>query len=179
MRQVNRTVIAGSAAFALAYLVARDHLHHNTSGSLPVVWDWASVTYTVSRGDLVELCPPEAVAGMASERDYVDHGPCPGGTVPFLKLVAAVGGDRVHIDARGTSVNGQRVLPNSIGHRTDKHGRRLPVQPYGTQMVPHGDVWLYGTDEWSLDSRYFGAVPADTIRYRAQPLIAARLPDLR
>jgi conjugative transfer signal peptidase TraF len=175
---VKRAAIVAVGAFAFAYLAARDHLHHNTSGSLPVVWDWASVTYTVSRGDLVELCPPEAVAGMASKRDYVEHGPCPGGTIPFLKLVAAVGGDRVRIDARGVSVNG-RLLPNSVAHSIDKHGRRLPVQPYGKQIVPHGAVWLYGTDEWSLDSRYYGSVPANTIRYRAQPLIAAKLPDLR
>src|SRR5664279_6659566 len=175
---MKRAAIAAAASFAFVYLAARDHLHHNTSGSLPVVWDWASVTYTVSRGDLVELCPPEAVAVMARERDYVERGPCPGGTIPFLKLVAAVGGDRVHIDARGVSVNG-RLLPNSVAHSIDKHGRRLPVQPYGEQILPHGDVWLYGTDEWSLDSRYFGAVPSDTIRYRAQPIIAAKLPDLR
>jgi conjugative transfer signal peptidase TraF len=175
---MKRALIVAAAAFAFVYLAARDHLHHNTSGSLPVVWDWASVTYTVSRGDLVELCPPEAAAGMAIERDYVEPGPCPGGTIPFLKLVAAIGGDRVRVDARGVSVNG-RLLPNSVAHTLDKHGRRLPVQPYGTQILPHGDVWLYGTDEWSLDSRYFGAVPSDTIRYRAKPLIAAKLPDLR
>jgi conjugative transfer signal peptidase TraF len=175
---MKRALIVAAAAFTGVYLGARDHLHHNTSGSLPVVWDWASVTYTVSRGDLVELCPPEAVAGMASERDYVERGPCPGGTIPFLKLVAAIGGDRVRVDARGVLVNG-RLLPNSVAHTIDKHGRRLPVQPYGTQILPHGDVWLYGTDEWSLDSRYFGAVPSDTIRYRAKPLIAAKLPDLR
>ena len=176
---MRRAAIVAAASLAFVYLAARGHLHHNTSGSLPVVWDWASVTYAVSRGDLVELCPPEAVAGMASQRDYVEHGPCPGGTIPFLKLVAAVGGDRVRIDARGVSVNGRRPLANSIAHSIDKHGRRLPVQPYGTQIVPHGAVWLYGTDEWSLDSRYFGAVPADSIRYRAKALVAAKLPDLR
>ena len=175
---MKRAIVFAAGAFAFVYLGARDHLHHNVSGSLPVVWDWASVTYTVSRGDLVELCPPEAIAGMATERDYVEHGPCPGGTVPFLKLVAAVGGDRVDIDARGVSVNG-RLLPNSIGHRMDKHGRRLPVQPYGMQIVPHGDVWLYGTDEWSLDSKQFGPVPAASVRYHVRPLIAAKLPDLR
>ena len=178
MRQVKLVLIIASAAFAVFYGVARDHLHHNTSGSLPVVFEWASATSTVRRGDLVEVCPPLSVAAMAIDRGYVDRGPCAGGTEPFLKLVAAVGGDSVRIDAHGVSVNG-RLLANSIAHRVDKHGRALPVHPYGTRIMPSGEVWLYGTDEWSLDSKQFGPVPADSIRYRANPLVAAKLPDLR
>jgi conjugative transfer signal peptidase TraF len=178
MKRLQKGVIVAASAFTLFYLGARDHLHHNVSGSLPVVWEWASPPDSVSRGDLVEACPPYAIGRLALERKYMDAGSCSGGTTPLLKIVAAVGGDHIHIDACGVSVNG-RLLPNSIAYAKDPHGRPLPTQPYGDQVIPAGDVWLYGTAPLSLGSQYYGAVSADTIRAHSKALIAAKLPDLR
>jgi conjugative transfer signal peptidase TraF len=168
------------AALTCAVMViARDHVHHNVSNSLPILWAWVWQDYSVARGDLVELCPPVSFDVQARERGYVESGPCPGGTIPFLKVVAAVEGDVVAIDMRGIHVNG-RLLPNSKAKSHDHAGRPLAMQPFGVRVIPGGFVWLYATNVWSADSRYYGPVPANTIRYHARSLIAsASLPDLR
>jgi type IV secretory pathway protease TraF len=82
----------------------------------------------------------------------------------------------VTIDAQSVRVNGG-PLPNSIAKRVDRAGRPLASQPFGAQNIPVGYVWLYATNVWSADSRY-GAVPVDTIRYRARPSLRPS-PDLR
>ncbi len=159
-------------------VIGHDHVHHNVSDSLPVSWFWVWQDYTVTRGDLVEFCPPMGFDSEAHARGYVRNGPCPGGTIPFLKMVAAIAGDRVEIEAGGIRVNG-RLLANSKPKAVDRMGRHLVSQAFGVQRIPLGFVWLYGTNVWSADSRYYGAVPVNTIRYRARPLIASALPDLR
>jgi conjugative transfer signal peptidase TraF len=167
------------AALSLAIMViGHDHIHRNVSDSLPVSWFWVWQDYTVARGDLVEFCPPMGFDSEAHTRGYVRNGPCPGGTIPFLKMVAAVAGDDVEFDAQGVHVNG-RSLANSKAKRADRAGRPLASQPFGGRKIPAGYVWLYGTNVWSADSRYYGPVPVNTIRYRARPLIASALPDLR
>lgn len=168
------------AAITFAVMLAvHDHIHRNVSDSLPVRLAWVWQDYTVARGDMVELCPPVAFDAEAHARGYVQNGPCPGGTIPFLKLVAAVAGDVVAIDAQGVRVNNGRPLANSKAKRADRAGRLLASQPFGVRKIPLGFVWLYGTNVWSADSRYYGPVPVNTIRYRARPLIASALPDLR
>jgi conjugative transfer signal peptidase TraF len=167
------------AVLTLAVMVtAHDHVHRNVSDSLPVLWVWVWQDYTVARGDLVELCPPIGFDAEAHARGYVRNGPCPGGTIPFLKMVAAIAGDVVAVDAQGIRVNG-RPLANSKAKRADRAGRPLASQPFGVRNIPVGYVWLYGTNVWSADSRYYGAVPVNTIGYRARPIIASALPDLR
>jgi conjugative transfer signal peptidase TraF len=171
-------VMIAALTFAVTF-IARDHVHHNVSNSLPVLWDWVWQDSSVARGDLIEFCPPVSFDVEARERGYVESGPCPGGTIPFLKMVAAVEGDVVAIDARGVRVNG-RLLANSKAKLHDRAGRRLAAQPFGVHIIPRGFVWLYATNVWSADSRYYGSVPANTIRYHARSLIAsASLPDLR
>jgi conjugative transfer signal peptidase TraF len=178
MRQVKWWLPAW-LAFALIGVIVHQHLHVNTSGSVPIAYAWAADPAVIDRGDLVEACPAYVISKIALDRGYVARGSCPNGTVPFLKLVAAVGGDRVSIDARGVAVNG-RLLANSAAHSTDKRGRWLPALPHISLIMPLGKVWLYGTDGWSIDSRYVGPVGVESIRYRDKPFIAyAPMPDLR
>jgi conjugative transfer signal peptidase TraF len=171
--------LAMAALTAAISLGAHDYLHHNVSDSVPVAWYLAWQDYTVARGDLVELCPPVAFDEESHARGYVENGPCPGGTLPFLKFVAAVANDTIAIDVHGVHVNGH-LLTNSRAKLADHAGRPLVSQPLGLQRIPVGFVWLYGPNAWSADSRYYGPVPVNTIRYRARALIAsAPLPDLR
>jgi len=175
------------ALLTFAFMViAKDHLHHNVSNSLPVAWAWVWQDYAIARGDMVELCPPVSFDTQAHDRGYVQSGPCPGGTIPFLKMVAAVAGDVVAIDAHGVHVNG-RLLPNSRAKAVDRKGRRLTAQPFGVQTLAPGYVWLYATNVWSADSRYYGKVPSNFVRYSVPRLpwgsfaviASAALPDLR
>jgi conjugative transfer signal peptidase TraF len=182
--KVKYVVIA--ALTVATIVVAKEHIRRNVSDSLPVSFAWVDQVYSVSRGDMVELCPPVAFDAEARSRGYVRPGPCPGGTIPFLKLVAARSGDVVRIDGRGVSVNG-RLLPNSKAKAKDRAGRKLDSQPLGTQTLPPGYVWLYGTNVWSADSRYYGRVSEATIHSSVPrlpwgnfaALSSAQIPDLQ
>ncbi len=83
----------------------------------------------------------------------------------MIKILAAVPGDRVAIDARGTIfVNGDKVgegLPLA-GARAD-HFR-------GRTTLAAGRYWFMGTDAASFDSRYWGTVGDEQIIGRAWPL---------
>jgi conjugative transfer signal peptidase TraF len=153
-------------------------VHRNVTESLPINACIAVPWGSVHRGDLVEFCPPPAIAREAVERGYEKPGSCPGGSLAFLKIVAGVAGDVVSIDARGVAVN-SHVLPRSMALARDPSGRPLHVQPYGVRRLPAGSLWVYGTNQ-SLDSRYFGPVEEHSVRGKVLAYIASSpMPDLR
>ncbi len=120
---------------------------------------------TVARDAVVGGCLPERIA-LAIARDGVENrGPCDGGTLPFFKIVAAVGGDVVDEDASGISVNGV-AWPWSAPRANDSDGRALPHRD-GRFVVPADDVLLLGVNPFSYDGRYFGPTPLRYVsRYR-------------
>lgn len=166
---------AGAAVFIRAFA------HPCISDSLPLKWVVAVPWGAVHRGDLVMFCPPLPVAREVVDRGYMrTRGPCPGNSLTFLKLVAAVGGDVIAVDARGVSVNGRRALPSSVALARDPSGRPMSTQPYGVRRVPAGSLWVYGTNPGSFDSRYFGPIDRGDVRDKVIGYVAyAPLPDLR
>jgi conjugative transfer signal peptidase TraF len=172
--------VASLGIFALA---VGAHVHHAMSSSLPIrgaYWVWPAHTWPLGdlqRGDLVEACPPIAAARAARALEYAPDGPCPGRIIPFLKLVAAVAGDRVTTSTSGIAVNG-RLLPNSAPRRLS-NGRWIVAPPFGARRIPAGKVWLYGTNPRSLDSRYFGPVAVSEVRNEAWARFSGPVPDLR
>jgi signal peptidase I len=96
--------------------------------------------------------------------------------IPFVKRVVAVGGQTVEIRDKTVYVDGapepyadelvhrdprtfppgavQEGIPAALGNRDN----------WGPYRVPDGDVFLMGDNrDESLDSRYFGPVPADNV----------------
>jgi conjugative transfer signal peptidase TraF len=177
MTHAKRRIVLALAT-AGACLGIAGFVHRNVTDSLPVRFTIAVPWGAIHRGDLIEFCPPPAIAREAVERGYEKHGPCPGGSLPFLKIVAAVPGDDVRIDARGVAVN-TRVLPRSVALERDPSGRPLNPQPHGEQRLPAASLWVYGMNE-SLDSRYFGPIATSSVRRKVIGYVAsAPLEDLR
>lgn len=122
-------------------------------------------------GAYVAACPPlSPILRLGVARHYLAAGTCPDGTVPLLKQVEAVHGDRVDVTAAGVIVNGRR-LPNTAPVPRDQTGRPLPHYPFGRYRVKAGQVWLLSTySPRSFDSRYFGPVPASSIVATVRPV---------
>jgi conjugative transfer signal peptidase TraF len=143
-------------------------LRVNASPSLPV---GIYVITSDEAATLVEFCPSEPYASLASSRDYRERGNCTDGGAPLMKPVAASFGDIVEFSEAGIAVNG-KVLPNSKPLRVDMNHRPLQHWPFGTYRVQRGTVWLVSTyNPRSFDSRYFGPVRSDAIRDRLKPLL--------
>ena len=121
-------------------------------------------------GPLVEFCPPGLAAEVSAIRGYRGLGVCPDRHAPLLKHVVGRAGDVVDIDRTGMRVNG-RALPNTQPHPRDHRGRSLEAYPPGRYRVAPGTLWVASTwNDGSFDSRYFGPIPAATVRSRLAPL---------
>ena len=131
-------------------------------------------------GMLVSACLPPEAARSALRQGYLPEGPCPSGTAPVGKTVAALPGDTVDVTDSGSFVN-EALLPNSTPLRRDSRGRSMP-RLRGRFVLPAGTAWLYsGHSPRSFDSRYYGPVPFSGLRGQLFPLLTrgkAYLPSL-
>ena len=61
----------------------------------------------------------------------------------------------------------------------DSAGRVVLTRPLGTYVLLPNQIWLYGTSIRSLDSRKFGPVAIDAVRFFAwAPFVSEPFPDL-
>ncbi len=126
----------------------------------------------LTRGELVLVCLPEALARFALERGYLARGAeCGDGIEPVGKRIGALTGDTVAIAPDHVVVDGV-PLPTSASRRRDSHGRAVPHIDFGNYRVRDGEVWLFGeADPRSWDSRYFGPLPTNAVRAQLMPVI--------
>jgi len=139
----------------------------NLTPSLPLGF---YITSHSPSANLIEFCPQGAAAFISLSRQYRTAGACPDGGAPLLKHAVAISGDQIQVSADGIRVNGQ-LLPNSAGRFRDHLQRPLDPWPYGTYKVEPGTVWVISSfNSYSFDSRYYGAIPASSIRHHLRPL---------
>lgn len=111
--------------------------------------------------ELVVAFPPDPLAAFLAQRRYLPRG------VPLIKRILALPGQTVCRKGLTVSVDG---IDMGQARERDHLGRPLPIWQ-GCQIVAKGDVFLMNWDEpASLDSRYFGPIPAASIFGRAEPL---------
>ena len=108
----------------------------------------------IRRGELALVCLPPKIAAFGFARRYVARGFCPGGFEPVGKVIAGLPGDRIE-------------PAKALEH--DGEGRAL-THIAGPVTVPAGEVWLYGEQPYSWDSRYYGPVPMADVKQRLMPL---------
>ena len=110
----------------------------------------------VRAGDIVRICAPPALASFGKSRDYLPStGGCAFGTAPLLKIVVAVGGDRV-VATRTRIVVAGHALRNSATSTRDSSGRPLAQIARGAYVLKRGQLWLWTPNPKSWDSRYYG-----------------------
>lgn len=159
------TILATGAAAMAGWRI-------NATPSLPVGLWRVDAAGAVAPGVVVALCPPDSAPfRLARERGYVPAGVCPGGYQPLFKPIAAQAGDEVELTAEGVRVNGV-LLANSRPLAKDGAGRPMPVLARGRHRVEAGTVWVVSSHHAaSFDSRYFGALPLESIQGTARPML--------
>jgi conjugative transfer signal peptidase TraF len=140
----------------------------NTSASLPRGL-YRLERRPACRGCLVLACAPRWAGELAGGRGYLPRGDCPGGVKPLGKIVLAAAGDWVEVREEGLAVNG-RTVAGSAAQAADRAGRPLPHLARGRWRLKGGELWLFSPHPRSFDSRYFGAVPAGSVRGALSPV---------
>jgi conjugative transfer signal peptidase TraF len=142
----------------------------NWTSSMPIGL-YREVPARLERGGLVLICLPEQIARLGRRRRYLPRGDCPGGVSPIVKEIVAIAGDVIELQKGFLAVNGV-VVERTRLRSFDSLGRPLDHAPLGRRLVADGEVWVLGIDRSrSWDSRYFGAVPVESIVASAKPVL--------
>jgi len=161
------------ALFSLTGIAHLVGIRLNLSGSIPP-GIYRRIDGPIVRGGLVLACLPANVGSFARGREYVPDGSCANGDAPIGKMVVAVEGDTIDVNADGVFVDG-RFVPNSAPLPRDSRGRALPVLRVAHRLVEPKEVWLVSSySPRSFDSRYFGGIAEGTIVSRIRPIITSR-----
>lgn len=160
-------LIAGCLALVIGAAYAL-HVTLNVSGSMKEGL-YIGAGHTIHRGDVVAVCLNKQTAEVGLKRGYVLPGTtCESGSAPLIKQVLAMPGDHLVLSNTTIAVNGQTYPYATLP--LDSQGRPLASIPRGD--YPHlNGYFLVGTNAPnSWDSRYFGPVNKNQIRYRLVPV---------
>lgn len=94
------------------------------------------------------------------------------------KKVLGVAGDTVFADSKGRLRvcrlgDPARCVPAGVPQETDSTGQAMPawVPPNHQYTLQRGELWVYGQNAKSLDSRYHGPVRTDAVKGKASLLL--------
>ncbi len=165
MTRARPSILIGSAGIALialsAIIRANPILVWNASASVPIGFYIVQPLDAPTVGDLVVLQPPSPLGDWLLERGYI------GADVPLIKHVAALPGQQVCRIGVTISIDGK---PVATAKKRDRFDRPLPVWQ-GCHLLADDQIFFLNPDtEASLDGRYFGPLPRDTILGRAVPI---------
>jgi conjugative transfer signal peptidase TraF len=133
----------------------------NASASAPVGLYTVRTAADLGVTDLVAVDAPEPLASFLSQREYLPRG------VPLMKRIAALSGQTVCRIGHNVTVD---TIAIGEALTRDRRGRDLPVWQ-GCRTVASGEIFLMNWDvQDSLDGRYFGPIPKNSIVGRALPL---------
>ncbi|WP_028745383.1 S26 family signal peptidase [Rhizobium mesoamericanum] len=153
-------VVAMGMAIA-AFVDFPTKLIWNASASTPIGLYGIAPANRFEVTDLVAVRAPEPLAAFMVERGYIGRG------VPLMKRVAGVPGQQVCRHDHAITVDG---TPMGDALDRDHLGRSLPTWQ-GCRRIAEGELFLMN---WSvsdsLDGRYFGPLPTNTVIGRATPL---------
>ena len=155
------TAFAASVLLLSTVEGTRPHYIWNASNSIPIGLYRLRPLTTLTVTELVAVQPPDLLAAFLDLNGYLPIG------VPMLKRVLALPGQTVCRNGLTIAVDGIDV---GQAQERDGRGRALPVW-HGCRLIADGEVFVMNwqsTD--SLDSRYFGPLPASAVIGRAIPV---------
>ena len=133
----------------------------NASNSVPIGLYRLQPITTLAVTELVAILPPDLLAAFLDLNGYLPIG------VPMLKRVMALPGQTICRYGLTIVVDGIDV---GQAQERDRRGRPLPVWQ-GCRVIADGNVFVMNWQSAdSLDSRYFGPLPASAVIGRAVPV---------
>lgn len=144
-----------ATAYGLGYRV-------NMTKSYPLGIYLSVVTSEYQRGDLVIFCPPKReVFTYALGQGWLIPGRCESGTIPMMKKIAGIEGDRILVD-KFVYINDVKQ-PNSLL-------QNIPYTAPSSLLQKNEVLLLSDYSSMSFDGRYFGAITKDHIEGKVKPI---------
>ena len=151
------TVTVGTSAF----VDPPTTLIWNASASAPIGLYSVQPADDLDVADLVAVAAPPLIAEFMADRGYLPMG------VPMMKRVLALPGQTVCRHGRDIVAYGSTV---GHAHERDNAGRKMPVWQ-GCRRIGDDELFLMNFDvPDSVDGRYFGPFPRDSVIGRALPV---------
>jgi len=136
-------------------------LIYNASDSAPRGWYRVTNPAQLRVGDYVVARLPEQIAALAAARGYLPR------SVPVLKRIAAVAGQRVCVQSSVVVIGTQKVARTLD---VDFSGRPLTAWRHCRRLLM-GELFLLNRSAaGSFDSRYFGPIDTSFVRGVAIPI---------
>jgi conjugative transfer signal peptidase TraF len=161
-------VMAGLAlgALGLPFAAHESTYRMNWTNSVPVGLYRAQV----APGAYLAFCLPADQLRIALKAGLeLGSGECPDGNEPLLKTVYRASADSpITLDVDGFTVDGRR-LNHTAPKAFSKSGKPLRAYRFGTYTSGLWAISSYSTS--SYDSRYFGPVPQQSVRFYAHPVL--------
>jgi conjugative transfer signal peptidase TraF len=155
------TTIAATGLLLATLGGATPHFIWNASKSVPIGLYRVQPATQIAVTDLVAVQPPDLLAAFLDLNGYLPVG------VPMLKRVLALPGQTVCRIGLTITVD---AIDMGQAHERDGRGRPLPAW-HGCRVIADGDVFVMNWQSPdSLDSRYFGPLPASAVIGRAIPV---------
>ena len=157
-------VLSVTALVAAAYLKPATRLVYNPTDSAPRGWYLVVPMIRANPGDYVVAMLPSDTAALAETRGYLPR------SVPILKQIAAIAGQRVCIRDTVVYIDGNAVARTL---ETDSRHHPLIAWAHCRQLIDHEVFLLNGRNPASFDSRYFGPLDESFVHGRAIPIAAS------
>jgi conjugative transfer signal peptidase TraF len=153
--------LAACVCICPTFIPIRHRIFFNPSPSAPRGWYWLASSPSYQVGSLAISRLPESAAELAGDRNYIPR------TIPVLKRLAAVPGDRVCESSGHVTING-RPVADATAH--DSRGRNLAAWR-GCRPLLAGEYFLLNQNNpQSFDSRYFGPASESLFLGTAVPI---------
>ena len=155
------TTIAATGLLLSTLGGATPHYIWNASMSVPIGLYRVQPATQLAVTELVAIKPPDLLATFLDLNGYLPIG------VPMLKRVLALPGQTVCRNGLKIAVDGV-----DVGEARERDGRNRPLPAWhGCRVIAGGDVFVMNCQSAdSLDSRYFGPLPASAVIGRAVPV---------
>lgn len=156
-----------ATAIGAPSFLSNSNLRLNSTDSVPVgLYLSQSQPNTSFAGICLEATTLNSALAAGLE---LGRGECPDGHQPILKpIYRATPESPIQLDSHGFTVAGARMA-NTVPKLFSRTGKPLPHYAFGVYTYGLWAVSGYSRD--SYDSRYFGPVAREDVRFYAKPLL--------
>lgn len=158
IRKVIINVLSILLVFFYGIKYLQNNYGYNVTKSLPKGIYKLYEPTDIKKGDIIVFDIDSEKKELMVNRNYINDP-----KIKLIKKVTATSGDVIRID--------KKLEINDVSNRyvieKDSYGRQLPVW-YGTHILKDDEYFVEGTDLFSYDSLYFGAIKKNQIQKKAK-----------